>query len=304
MAALSPPRENLVRALQGVEVRAAGDGSPARLSGHFAVFNTPTEIQSAWEGNFIEQIAPGAFAKTIRENGSNIKVLLEHGQDPQVGQKPLGRAVDITEDDEGARYDVELYDTPYVNELLPALRDGQYGASFRFQVVREDINEDPGASDWNPKGLPVRTIKEARVSEFGPVLWGAYPEATAQARSMTDEFMFRRFMDLTPDEMESLAAHWRERAAAPTEPTVDEQRAELEAALTEATERVDEVRAALDALTELPTETPVEETAYPAPADDEPARRDEAPAAPPTPTGTRKASRSYLNRKEPSWKLP
>jgi len=268
MAGITPPREGLVRAIKDVQVRAAGDGEPARLEGHFAVFNTPTEISSVWEGNFMEQIAPGAFTKTLRENGGNLKVLLEHGHDPHVGQKPLGRALEVREDDVGARYDVELFDTPYVNDLLPALRDGQYGASFRFKVIREDVDNDPDAEDWNPKGLPVRTIREAHVSEFGPVLWGAYPEATAQARSMTDEFMFRRFMDLTPDEMESLAAHWRARSVPETSPV----------------------------------ETPAE-NAEPAPAEDDSARREEAPAAPPA-TGTRKATRSYLKRKDASWKLP
>jgi hypothetical protein len=35
--------------------------------------------------------------------------------------------------------------------------------------MREEIVEDdPGASAYNPNGLPERTIKEAQVMEFGP----------------------------------------------------------------------------------------------------------------------------------------
>jgi HK97 family phage prohead protease len=212
---VAPPREGLIRATRAdMEVRAAGEGEPARLAGHFAVFNTWTEISSAWEGNFLERIAPGAFRKTLRESGDSIKLLLEHGQDPQVGQKPLGRFTALEEDETGARYEADLYDTPYVSQLLPALRDGMYGASFRFRVMREDIVDSPEPSEHNPKGLPERTIKEATVAEAGPVLWGAYPEATSQARSLTDEFAFRRLMDLTPARLRELADFWEERERA------------------------------------------------------------------------------------------
>jgi HK97 family phage prohead protease len=210
--AVAPPREGLIRATRAnLEVRAAGDGEPARLAGHFAVFNTWTEINSAWEGQFLERIAPGAFRKTLRENGDNIKLLLEHGQDPQVGQKPLGRFTTLDEDETGARYEADLYDTPYVNQLLPALRDGMYGASFRFRVMREDIVDSPEPSDYNPKGLPERTIKEASVAEAGPVLWGAYPEATSQARSLTDEFVFRSLQELNPERLREIADFWEQR---------------------------------------------------------------------------------------------
>jgi len=219
---VAPPREGLIRATHAdMQVRAAGAGEPARLDGHFAVFNTWTEISSAWEGNFLERIAPGAFRKTLRENGDNIKLLLEHGQDPQVGQKPLGRFTTLEEDETGARYEADLYDAPYVSQLLPALRDGMYGASFRFRVLREDIVDSPEPSEHNPKGLPERTIKEASVAEAGPELWGAYPDATAQARSLTDEFMFRRLMDLTPHRLRELADFWEQRDQADAQEHAD-----------------------------------------------------------------------------------
>ena len=32
----------------------------------------------------------------------------------------------------------------------------------------------------NPEGLPERVLREVTVMEFGPVTWGAYPDATAQ----------------------------------------------------------------------------------------------------------------------------
>jgi hypothetical protein len=57
-----------------------GGVSEPTLFGHFAVFNEWTEIDSMFEGHFLERIAPGAFKKTFREQQQ--KVLFQHGQDP------------------------------------------------------------------------------------------------------------------------------------------------------------------------------------------------------------------------------
>jgi hypothetical protein len=66
------------------------------------------------------------------------------------------------------------------------------GASFRFRVMREDIEDDPKRVS-NEYGLPERTIREASVAEFGPVTFPAYAGATAGIRSMTDTVDFRRY---------------------------------------------------------------------------------------------------------------
>jgi HK97 family phage prohead protease len=187
----SPPRENLIRAVMpAVEYRDApseGDAGPV-LFGHFARFNEWTEIRSAWEGNFMERFVPRAFTKTLSERGNNLKVLFQHGQDPEVGDKPIAAINSVREDDEGAFYEARLFDglPPLV---MDGLRAGQYGASFRFSVVREEINDSPERSDHNPDGLPERTVKEAKVAEFGPVTFPAYGGATAGVRSLTDEFL-------------------------------------------------------------------------------------------------------------------
>ena len=143
----------------------------------------------------MERIAPGAFAKTFQENRANIKVLFDHGHDPSIGNKPLGPISHLEEDSVGARYEVELLDTAYVRELVPALEKGLLGASFRFRVMREDVNDAPKESDTNPAGLPERTIKEAAVAEFGPVTFPAYAGATAGVRSLTDRMVLQRFVE-------------------------------------------------------------------------------------------------------------
>lgn len=186
------PVDNLVRAWaspEAMSLRAtsvSGDGNT--LHGHFAVFDTPTEINSVYEGRFIERVARGAFADTFAERGSQIKVLFDHGHDPSVGNKPLGTISALAEDERGAAYSVDLFDVGYVNDLKPALRAGQLGASFRFRVDAESWDDTPKRSESNPAGLPERTIERATVFEFGPVAFPAYADASAGLRSTTDQF--------------------------------------------------------------------------------------------------------------------
>lgn len=184
----APPRDGLVRARpQAVELRATSEDGMPTLTGHFAVFDEFTEIDSLYEGNFLERIAPGAFKKTMKEQRDDIKVLFQHGHDPQIADKPLGKIESLREDEQGGFYEVSLLDTAYVRDLLPGLEAGLYGASFRFRVVAEDYNKEPERSDHNPAGIPERTITEARLYEFGPVTFPAYASATAGVRSLTDE---------------------------------------------------------------------------------------------------------------------
>jgi Predicted phage phi-C31 gp36 major capsid-like protein len=186
-----PPRENLVRAIApgtGYEVRDAGAGQPV-LAGHFAVFDEWTEVNSMWEGHFLERNAKGAFEKTIKSNRDRMKVTLNHGSDPDLGDKVLGTIDELGEDDRGVAYEVGLF--PSVPPLvMEGLRAGVYGSSYRFRVLREEWVEEPGVSDHNPQGLPERTVKEAEVGEFGPVTFPQYEGATAGVRSLTDEYLF------------------------------------------------------------------------------------------------------------------
>ena len=202
-----PPRENLIRELQPMEVRQAAEsnGMPT-LVGHFSVFNRWTEINSSWEGRFMERIAPGAFTKTFKENGANMRVLLSHGQDPMVGDKPLGPIQTLREDEIGAYYEVPLLDTSYNRDLVPALEAGLYGASFRFGVMKESFNRKASESEHNPEGLPERTVQEARVREFGPTLFGAYSDATAGVRSLTDDYILRQLLG-DPERLREFLQH-------------------------------------------------------------------------------------------------
>lgn len=187
MKAAQYPKDNLIRAMSGPDALAS-DGRT--LYGHFAVFDSPTVINDSFEGRFVEQVAPGAFARTLKERAKQVKVLFNHGQDPSIGNKPLGNIRSVREDRVGVAYDVELFtDTSYVADLLPGLRAGAYGASFRFKVVDETWDTTGARTVGNPEGLDVRTVTDADLYEFGPVTFPAYADATAGVRSMTGDFI-------------------------------------------------------------------------------------------------------------------
>lgn len=188
------PDIDVVRALDtatGFRAADTDDGSIGLLTGRFSVFNTWYEIDSFWEGTFLERIAPGAFTDTITNDLANMRVLFDHGFDPQIGNKVLGPIRSLVEDKKGAAYEVPLFDTTYNRDLEPGLREGVYGASFRFRVQEEEWNDEPKPSKANPKGMPERTITKARVMEFGPVTFPANPAATAGLRSLTDSYYDR-----------------------------------------------------------------------------------------------------------------
>jgi phage head maturation protease len=194
--------DNLFRGVEAPVSLRADDEAPSGkvMAGHFAVFDEWTEINSWFEGRFMERLAPGAFAKSINDGLPNVRVQFDHGHDPHIGGAPLGHPEVVKEDKRGAWYEVPLFDTDYNRDRVVPLLEGRLmdgtvtgqsalGASFRFRVIRDEWNEEPGRSDLNPDGLPERTISEVRLFEFGPVVFGAYPSATSGMRCLTDHYL-------------------------------------------------------------------------------------------------------------------
>jgi HK97 family phage major capsid protein/HK97 family phage prohead protease len=173
-----------------VEAQAADTGMPT-MTGHFATFNDWYEVDSLFEGHFLESVDPRAFDQTIAESRDSMKVLFDHGQDPHIGNKILGQIESLSTDETGPAYSVPLFDTSYNRDLAPGLEAGAYGSSFRFQVDEDTWQRSPTASEYNPDALPERTITRASVMEFGPVTFPANPNARAGTRSTTDDYYKR-----------------------------------------------------------------------------------------------------------------
>ena len=225
---LTSPGLTVVRTtLLPCEVRSddGGDGSLGDLVTRFSPFNSWYRIDSMWEGSFLERSVPGAFKRTIaahnaaqRIDAHQIRTMFNHGMDMQIDSKLLGDVIDAREDDDSPVTVTRLWDTSYNRDLLPGLRSGAYGSSFMFRVVKDEWDNEPGASDHNPDGLPERTLKEVRVFEAGPVTWPANPAASAGMRSLsgTDayyEHLARRDPERVGEMRAQLAALHPERLA-------------------------------------------------------------------------------------------
>lgn len=179
-----------------------GDGADlGSLFVQFSPFNTPYEINSMWEGRFIEQTKPGAFKKTIseskRSDGTfNTKMLFNHGSDMTIGDKPLAVPTRFEEVNDSG-YHGPVLEGPLINtdynrdQIKPLLQARALGSSFMFEVIKETWRNEPEPSDTNPEGLPERDIEEVRAFEAGPVTWPASPTASAGLRSRcgTDGWM-------------------------------------------------------------------------------------------------------------------
>jgi len=163
-------RDNVRRS---VDFRATASGDGLTLDGYGATFGDWTEIYDR-SGSFMEQIAPGAFKRTI---GQRTPVLqFDHGAHPLIGSIPLGRITSISEDGHGLRVKARLSDNWLVEPVRDAIRDGAVtGMSFRFRVV---------ADQWEQRdGTDYRTITEVELYEVGPVVFPAYESTTVGVRS-------------------------------------------------------------------------------------------------------------------------
>lgn len=192
MQVTAPPRDDLERSAAFDIIRADEGSDGLTLEGYAAVFDTPTRIDS-WEGEFDEQLARGAFRKSLRERTPRLQ--FDHGRHPVVGSIPIGVFTELSEDDQGLHVIARLTDNWLVQPVRDAIRDGGIdGMSFRFSVVREEWRDvdgklikadELGRLLWDPgeRGPLQRTLKEVKIAEAGPVVWPAYEATTVGVRA-------------------------------------------------------------------------------------------------------------------------
>jgi hypothetical protein len=181
------PTENLFRAIspQLAKIEVRDEGSDPVLSVRFAAFDEWAEIDSVYEGHFLERFAPGSLDDSL--SSETPKILFQHGKDPELGNKVIAAPVTTRTDSQYAYLEGPLLDgVPPL--IVSGLRHGVYGASMQFAAEEQTVVRNAKKSDYNPQGLTERTVTKARVREGGPVTWGAYASPTASIRSLTDEY--------------------------------------------------------------------------------------------------------------------
>lgn len=149
--------------ITNLTTRAASEGESNVISGYAAVFNSPTDI-GGW---FTEEIAPGAFSKTISENG-DIRALFNHDWGQVLGRTKAG-TLRLSEDDRGLKFEVDLPDTTVARDLVESLKRGDINqCSFGFI---------PTVEEWDYSVEPAhRIIKEVDLFEVSVVSIPAYED--------------------------------------------------------------------------------------------------------------------------------
>lgn len=155
--------------------RDASDGSDGlTFEGYAAVFNSPTRINDQ-DGEYDEVIAPGAFKRSIQN--TKPVLMFDHGRHPLIGQMPLGQITHLEEDERGLFVRARLSDNWLIQPVRDAVAAGAIdGMSFRFE---------PKKDTWTRQanGPKLRTLREVRMPELGPVVFPAYADTTASVRS-------------------------------------------------------------------------------------------------------------------------
>ena len=150
-----------------IEVRdAPAEQAGSVIRGYAALYSTPVTIG----GEFIEQIAPGAFTKTIA-NG-DVLALLSHDWGRVLGRQSAG-SLRLKDTALGLAFELDAdTTTPSGQEALGTVRSRAVkGCSFGFRVLWDDWSDD-GA-------IPIRTIREIELYEISLLANPAYESTSA-----------------------------------------------------------------------------------------------------------------------------
>lgn len=147
------------------------EGEAGTVVGYASVFNTQTSIA----GMFREQVAPGAFARSIAE-GADVRALIDHDSSLIIGRSKAG-TLRLAEDDTGLRVEIDLPDTQVARDLRVSMARGDISQmSFGFYVRGEH---------WDQAAPPpLRTITDVDLFDVSVVTFPQYPEAEAALRSL------------------------------------------------------------------------------------------------------------------------
>jgi uncharacterized protein len=163
-------KETRIVDITNLQTRDGTEHGPIIISGYAAVFNSKTSI-----GDFFEEvIAPGAFARTISENG-DIRALFNHNWDHVLGRTKNG-TLKVEEDTRGLKFEVELPNTSMARDLAESLRRGDINqCSFGFYATNDtwDYSVEPA----------VRTLNEVELYEISVVSIPAYEDTEVALRS-------------------------------------------------------------------------------------------------------------------------
>lgn len=153
------------------EIRNATEGDGMTFVGLAAAFNSPSQPLP-----FIERIAPGAFARSLRSR-NEIKLFVNHDTSRVLASKRAG-TLRLSESQRGLEVEADLPDTTDGRDMAVLLKRGDIDSmSFGFSVPK-------GGDVWSDDGQE-RELREVRLHEVSVVTgWPAYESTTASVRSL------------------------------------------------------------------------------------------------------------------------
>ena len=163
---------NIERRAFPVELRVEKRGDKTKIVGHAAIFNSLSV--ELW--GFREEVAPGAFADTIKED--DIRALFNHDPNLILGRNTSGTLA-LTEDDKGLFYEIDPPDTQTARDLVLSIERGDISQnSFAFNVL-------PDGAKWreDANGTLIRTIVRAKLYDISPVTYPAYLDTDISLRT-------------------------------------------------------------------------------------------------------------------------
>ena len=141
-----------------VELKTADDGT-------FEGYASAYEVVDSY-GDVVKR---GAFAKTIAERGSKIKLLWNHDS----SAPPIGKFLSLEEDSYGLKVKGRLSNTPRGQEVLQLLREGSIDSmSIGYTTIKYDYEQR------DDLGREVRNLREVRLYEVSAVNFPANEAAT------------------------------------------------------------------------------------------------------------------------------
>lgn len=170
MTALDTERRHLNRP---VEYRDAATG-PGTLFGYASVYNRYSQNL----GGFVEQVANGAFSKSI---GDALPIVARYNHDDNylLGTTEA-QTLRLLDDEIGLGYEVDLPDTTSGRDVSALSKRGDLRySSFAFHTLEDEW----GVTD---QGFPLRTLRSVQLLDVAPVNSPAYLDSSVGVRSLAD----------------------------------------------------------------------------------------------------------------------
>lgn len=182
--------------LEGIEILKRSRGGDGRtVEAYAAVFNIPTEVHDK-HGDYMEDIDPTAFNRTINNNAKRALVLYNHGYDvtgrsgglPSV---PLGHPVEITADKRGLKTVSRYNESEFADTVLASIQNGDITAqSFEGPIYKSNPMRVPKMRPGHP--LPKVRRMELGLRNYGPTPTPYYEDAkitaVRSAQEIAEEF--------------------------------------------------------------------------------------------------------------------